>query len=62
MFIASHLKCDINSDPPSCFHTWCVREAVTGPMSGSEGMLTLLLGSLSLAPFTTFAKATMSRL
>ena len=42
---------------PSCFHTWCVREAMTVPMSGSEGMLTLLLGSLSPAPFTAFMKA-----
>ena len=31
---------------------------MTGPMSGSEGMVTLLLGSLSPAPFTavTYAK------
>ena len=30
---------------------------MTGPMSGSEGMLTLLLGALSPAPFTAFMKA-----
>ena len=39
-----------------CVHSWCAREAVTGPMSGSEGMLTLLLGLLSPAPFTGFMK------
>ena len=49
-----HLNNTLTLISPSCFHTWCVREAVTGPMAGSEGMLTLLLGSLSLAPFTAF--------
>ena len=33
---------------PSC---WCVREAVTEQMSVSEGLLTLLLGSLSPAHY-----------
>ena len=30
---------------------------MTGPVSGSEGMLTLLLGLLSPAPFTAFTLA-----
>ena len=49
-----HLNNTLTLISPSCFHTWCVREAVTGPMAGSEGMLTLLLESLSPAPFTAF--------